>query len=218
MNTSDLLALSDNELVKLIVNTSGNNKLWNKAWDILVKRNARKLVSIFMQETHNQADAEMVVQDAFAKAVRSISSFKGDCQFSSWMYRIARNVWIDSVRSKKINERNTTILAPEEGIDIADPASDGKSHTDNLSQKEDLQLLQTALKRLKQRDRELIALRMKEITFREIAEMWKVNPTTLRTRYGLLIVRLRNIMAALRNTPTECKSKGLLRIFGRNKQ
>ena len=46
-------------------------------------------------------DAEELVQDVFLKAFRNLSNYKGECLFSTWIYRIAYNTAISATRKKK---------------------------------------------------------------------------------------------------------------------
>ena len=47
-------------------------------------------------------DAEELTQDSFLKAFKKLDSFKGDCSFSTWLFRIAYNTAISATRKKKI--------------------------------------------------------------------------------------------------------------------
>ena len=46
-------------------------------------------------------EAEELAQDTFMKVFKNLASFKGDCSFSTWIYRIAYNTAISSVRKKR---------------------------------------------------------------------------------------------------------------------
>ena len=49
----------------------------------------------------NREDAEELAQDVFMKVFKNLSSFKGECSFSTWIYRIAYNTAISETRKKK---------------------------------------------------------------------------------------------------------------------
>lgn len=46
-------------------------------------------------------DAEELTQDTFLKAFKKLDSFKGDCSFSTWLFRIAYNTAVSATRKKK---------------------------------------------------------------------------------------------------------------------
>ncbi len=47
-------------------------------------------------------DAEELTQDTFLKAFKKLGSFKGDCSFSTWLFRIAYNTAVSATRKKKL--------------------------------------------------------------------------------------------------------------------
>ena len=61
------------------------------AFEELVRRYDRKLYRIAQGITHNNEDAEEVVQTAFLKAYQNLDRFQGNARFSTWLVRIAMN-------------------------------------------------------------------------------------------------------------------------------
>ncbi|MEG0647327.1 MAG: RNA polymerase sigma factor, partial [Bacteroides sp.] len=65
--------------------------------------------------------AEELVQDVFLKAFRSLHTYKGDCRFSTWLYRIAYNTAVSSTRKRKHEflyiEESTIYNVPDEVAD-----------------------------------------------------------------------------------------------------
>src|SRR6267378_2766083 len=55
------------------------------AFDDLVKRYGRRLLTVAMRVTKDREDAEDVVQESFLKVFRKIDSFRGASKFSSWL-------------------------------------------------------------------------------------------------------------------------------------
>jgi RNA polymerase sigma-70 factor (ECF subfamily) len=52
--------------------------------------------------TGNAADADDLVQDAVERALRNLHRWEDGTRLDSWMFRIAQNLWIDTVRSKRV--------------------------------------------------------------------------------------------------------------------
>jgi RNA polymerase sigma-70 factor (ECF subfamily) len=71
------------------------------AFEELVKRYERKLLRIALHLTHNQEDAEDVVQEAFLKAFQHLSQFREDSKFSTWLIRIALNQSLMKLRKQR---------------------------------------------------------------------------------------------------------------------
>lgn len=67
----------------------------------LLDRYSRPVHSLILKMVRNREDAEELAQDVFLKVFRYLSSFKGDCSFSTWIYRITYNTAISELRKKK---------------------------------------------------------------------------------------------------------------------
>ena len=62
-----------------------------KAFDLLVLKYQRKVVSLISRYIHDDFEALDVAQEAFIKAYRALPNFRGDSAFYTWLYRIAIN-------------------------------------------------------------------------------------------------------------------------------
>lgn len=67
----------------------------------LVNRYSRPIYLLVFRIVRRKEDAEELTQDIFLKTFRMLSSFKGDCRFSTWLYRVAYNTAISATRKKK---------------------------------------------------------------------------------------------------------------------
>jgi|TARA_B100001094_G_C17845283_1_gene629971 RNA polymerase sigma-70 factor (ECF subfamily) len=86
---------TDRQLVDTVL--SGNKN----AFDMLVLRHQHKIYSLVSRFVSDSAEAEDICQEAFIKAYRSLSSFRGDSAFYTWLYRIAINTAKNYVLSRK---------------------------------------------------------------------------------------------------------------------
>jgi RNA polymerase sigma-70 factor (ECF subfamily) len=71
------------------------------AFEQLVKRYDRKLLSIAQHITHNREDAQDAVQEAFLKVFRKLNQFQENSQFSTWLFRIAVNESLMKLRKQR---------------------------------------------------------------------------------------------------------------------
>jgi len=62
-----------------------------EAFDELVRRTYVEMYTLAVRLTANEEDASDVVQEAYLRAWKGIRRFRGDAQFSTWMYRITAN-------------------------------------------------------------------------------------------------------------------------------
>jgi RNA polymerase sigma-70 factor (ECF subfamily) len=72
------------------------------AFNELVTRYRGKIYAMIYNMVHNEQDAWDLAQDGFLKAWKSIGRFRGQSSFYTWLYRIAMNVTIDSLRRKQV--------------------------------------------------------------------------------------------------------------------
>jgi RNA polymerase sigma-70 factor (ECF subfamily) len=89
-----------------------------EAPELLVETYGDRVYRLTYRITGLNEDAEEATQDALWTAARKISSFKGDSQFGSWLYRIAANAAYQKLRSRKTKAR-------EIALDDVLPALDG---------------------------------------------------------------------------------------------
>jgi len=83
------------------------------AFDDLVKRYGRRLLTVAMRITKNREDAEDVVQESFLKVFKKIDSFRCASKFSSWLTQIAINQALMLIRG---NTRN--FVSIDEGMEV----------------------------------------------------------------------------------------------------
>jgi RNA polymerase sigma-70 factor, ECF subfamily len=76
------------ELDALVAAARGGDR---PAFDELVRRTHRDTFRLALRLTADAEDARDVVQDAYLRAYRGIRRFRGDAQFTTWLYRITAN-------------------------------------------------------------------------------------------------------------------------------
>ena len=79
-----------------------------EAFSELVNRYDRNVFRIAQHITHNEEDAQDVVQDAFLKAYRNLEQFQGNSKFYTWLVRIAVNEALMKLRKRR-NEKTVSL-------------------------------------------------------------------------------------------------------------
>lgn len=87
--------LSDLELVNL--SKQGDTDAFSE----LVRRHQHIVYNVSYRFMRDQALAEDMAQDAFLKAFRLLKGFRGDCSFSTWMYRVTCSVCLTELARRK---------------------------------------------------------------------------------------------------------------------
>ena len=127
--------------------------------------------SIAARIVNNTEDAEEIVQDSFLKAYTSLSGFRGDSKFSTWLYRIVVHKALNKVRRK---------LSPSyelDSVDLPDHMVQNMEETyRKLTQPERIKYINQGLNRLKMEDALVLTLYyLEENTIGEIAEITSIS-------------------------------------------
>ena len=71
------------------------------AWDALVRRHERRVYNLGLRLLNNPDDALDLVQDVFLGVYRNLYRFRGESQFSTWLFRIVHNKAVDLIRRRQ---------------------------------------------------------------------------------------------------------------------
>ncbi|MBI2773737.1 MAG: sigma-70 family RNA polymerase sigma factor [Chloroflexi bacterium] len=138
------------------------------------------------------AEAEDVVQDALVSAWRSIGSLQGG-SFRAWVFRIATNRAIDSVRARRRRGELPLEPAEDEEAGWAEPVAPGPDHAELASRSEALALVEEALKTVPAEQRAALLLRDVEgFDYAEIARITAVEVGTVKSRIHRARLAVRN--------------------------
>ena len=137
----------------------------------------------------DRTEAEDLVQETYAKALKGFSSFQPGTNFRAWMYRILRNTFLTSRTGLKATA--TVALDDDDSPEL--PAGPETPETILIEQSQN-QLLQSAIDSLPVHFREVLLLcEVEEMSYQEIAE-------TLSIPMGTVMSRLSRARKALRES------------------
>ena len=79
--------------------------------------------------TGTEHDAQDVYQDAFLKAYKNIGSFRFECSFYTWIYRIVTNLCLDHLRKKNVRKEDAPVAKDPDGgeYDLLDQVPDARA-------------------------------------------------------------------------------------------
>jgi RNA polymerase sigma-70 factor (ECF subfamily) len=123
------------------------------SYAILVEKHKNLAYTLALRIAKNHEDAEEIAQDAFLKAYNSLSSFKQESKFSTWLYKIVFNTAISRARKKQI--LNVSIESDPVGNTIHE---DRISSLDSLHKKERKKIIAEAIARLKEEESVVMTL------------------------------------------------------------
>lgn len=75
----------------------------------LVDRYKEMVFSLGLRMMKNREEAEEVAQDTFIKVFKSLSQFKGDSKFSTWVYKVTYNTCLDRLKKHKKMQQEVSI-------------------------------------------------------------------------------------------------------------
>lgn len=152
---------------------SGETHLYKE----LVESHSANVFNLIRGVVSGREDAEEIAQDVFVKAFFSLKNFRGDCSFSTWLYRIAYNMSISKIRQKK---RDFIPIDVNRTLDI----SDDTFLTEKKSELEEMFIMiQNALEQLDSKDKFLIvSFYMHEKSIKDLMEITGLSESNVKVR------------------------------------
>ncbi|MGB9856610.1 MAG: RNA polymerase sigma factor [Dictyoglomaceae bacterium] len=169
---------SDQALISLI-------KLGDReAFNILVKRYEKKVLNILYLQLGPINELEDLAQEVFIKVFKNISKFRGESQFSTWLYRITLNLSYDYKR------KNKNVFSLDENIDedsdntFEEVIPNSEEDSEKIVEKVELQRkIREAIKSLSKEYQEVLILREFEgLSYEEIGKVLNCPVGTVESR------------------------------------
>src|SRR5687767_5451797 len=86
-----------------------------EAFEQLVRAYDQSVLRLAMNLLRSPEDARDVYQEAFLRVYRNLHTFRFDCSFHTWLYRIVTNLCLDHLRKRKVRKEESTVLETAEG-------------------------------------------------------------------------------------------------------
>lgn len=149
------------------------------AWKELVELTHREVYTLCLRILNDPSDAAEATQDAYLKAWRGLRGFRGDAQFTTWLYRVASNAAISKHRSRK--RRRVYEVGAEDELLSAVPAPGSVEGTAEV--RRDVHELEGAIRALPDHYRSAVVLRdVYGLSIEEIAKELKITETAAKVR------------------------------------
>ena len=85
------------------------------AFEQLVRAYDHSVLRLAMNLLRSPEDARDVYQETFLRVYRNLESFRFDCSFHTWLYRIATNICLDQLRKRKVRKEEPPVLTTADG-------------------------------------------------------------------------------------------------------
>jgi RNA polymerase sigma-70 factor (ECF subfamily) len=133
------------------------------AFGQLVRAYDQSVLRLAMNLLRSPEDAQDVYQEAFMRVYRNLNSFRFDCSFHTWLYRIVTNLCLDQMRKRKVRKEESSQVEGADGlVDRMDSLQESRAEGDPqryLLSGELRQRIQQALGDLTARERMVFELR-----------------------------------------------------------
>ena len=179
------------------------------AFEHLVHAYEKTVYNLALRSLGNRQDAEDVTQEAFLKAYRSLSSYRGNSKFSVWLYRIVSNLCLDQLRARQRRPAQSLTVENDEGeseeLEITDEHFSPERLLDRKLTRESVQ---RGLASLPDDARQILLLReLQGLSYEEIGQTLDLEPGTVKSRIFRARKRLCAYLMQDGNLPDSLASK-----------
>jgi RNA polymerase sigma-70 factor (ECF subfamily) len=159
----------------------------DKAYESLVRMYQRQVYTYLYRLSRNVEDAMELTQSTFVKAWFSISRFRGEASFKTYLYRIAGNAWRNAIRDR--TRRKNVDLDSIALVSGQDP------HLEVVASREH-DMLWDLVDRLPPRQKEILVLRVQEgLSFEEAAKIMRCTSGSAKASYHHAVSKLKECLA-----------------------
>lgn len=165
------------------------------AFEQLVLAHQRQVYNLCLRICCNEADAMDLSQEAFIRAWRGLGQYQFGAEFSTWLYRLTRNVCIDFLRAQKRRQTVPLHLNDDEGETELPLPDTAEGPEERAVAGERRRALAQAMQALSPEHREILTLRViEDLPYEQIAQILGVRTGTVKSRLARARISLKNIL------------------------
>jgi len=174
------------------------------AFEVLVRHYDQSVLRLALHLTGSESDAQDVYQEAFLKAYKNLGSFRFECSFYTWIYRIVTNLCLDHLRKRNVRKEDAPVAVDSSGeeysvIEQFADARAGANPERDLMRRELGQKIGAALARLTPRERMVFELKHYQgLKLRTVGEMLNTTEETAKNTLFRATQKLRSALAEMR--------------------
>lgn len=155
------------------------------AFDVLLSKYRRPIVSFMFRMVHNQAVAEELAQEVFLRVFRSRETYRAEARFSTWLYRIATNLGVNHARDTR-HERSASKVYLDEADEETGSTPDVSDATpgveDRMLRDERMQSIRDHVMALPERQRNAVLMhKYQGMDYRQIGEVLKLSESATKS-------------------------------------
>ncbi len=155
------------------------------AFDFLVQKYRRPLVSFMYRMARNTAAAEDLAQEVFLRVYRSRQTYEASAKFTTWLYRIATNLAVNHARDTRKDRPEVTVSLDEPDeetgttMDVADATM---SAEEALVRRERMLAIRSKVEALPERQRLAVIMhKYQQMDYKQIADVLKLSESATKS-------------------------------------
>ena len=157
----------------------------HSAFDFLVQKYRRPLVSFMYRMAHNAAAAEDLAQEVFLRVYRSRQTYEASAKFTTWLYRIATNLAVNHARDTRHERPEVTVSLDEPDeetgttLDVADSRVTAE---ESLVRRERTLAIRAKVEALPERQKLAVIMhKYQQMDYKQIAEVLKLSESATKS-------------------------------------
>jgi RNA polymerase sigma-70 factor, ECF subfamily len=157
----------------------------DSAFEYLVQKYRRPMVSFMFRTAHSNAVAEDLAQEVFLRVYRSRESYEASAKFTTWLYRIATNLAVNHARDTRHERPENTVSLDEPDaesgrtLDLPDRTP---SAEETIVQRERLVAIRQRVQALPERQRMAVVMhKYQQMEYRQIADVLKLSESATKS-------------------------------------
>ncbi len=155
------------------------------AFDFLVQKYRRPLVSFMYRMARNAAAAEDLAQEVFLRVYRSRQTYEASAKFTTWLYRIATNLAVNHARDTRHERPEVTVSLDEPDEDTGttlDVADSTVSVEEALVRRERMLAIRAKVEALPERQKLAVVMhKYQQMDYKQIADVLKLSESATKS-------------------------------------
>jgi RNA polymerase sigma-70 factor (ECF subfamily) len=155
------------------------------AFDFLVQKYRRPLVSFMYRMAHNAAAAEDLAQEVFLRVYRSRQTYEASAKFTTWLYRIATNLAVNHARDTRRERPEVTVSLdePDEETGTTMDVPDASMTVEEaMVRRERLAAIRSKVEALPERQRLAVMMhKYQQMDYKQIADVLKLSESATKS-------------------------------------
>ncbi len=155
------------------------------AFDYLVQKYRRPLVSFMYRMARNSAAAEDLAQEVFLRVYRSRQTYEASAKFTTWLYRIATNLAVNHARDTRHERPEVTVSLdePDEETGTTLDVADGTITAEEaLVRRERMLAIRSKVEALPERQKLAVIMhKYQQMDYKQIAEVLKLSESATKS-------------------------------------